>query len=290
MKIYKIISISVIVFLLFVLFWDINSFSQDTIKIKPERLEIAKDTLKYIDTSKVLPPIRTNKAFTKGERLVFDINYGFVTAGRAYMEIPDYEYYKDRKSYRIECRVNSLPFFSTFYKVEDKYLSIVDVEGLFPWKFEQHIREGGYKRDFIAEFDHFNGKAITTGGTYDIKPFVFDIISAFYYTRTLDLGSLKPGNRINLENFYKDTTHTLDVKFKGRQTVDVDAGVFKCIIVEPIIKEGGLFKTEGTLLIWLTDDERKIPIMVKSKILIGSITAELAEYSGINGVISAKVK
>ncbi len=290
MKKYKIISIGVIALLLFVLFWDINSFSQDTIRIKPERLEIAKDTIKNIDTSGIILPVRINKAFTKGERLVFDINYGFVTAGRAYMEIPDYEYYKDRKSYRIECRVNSLPFFSTFYKVDDKYLSIVDVEGIFPWKFEQHIREGGYKRDFIAEFDHINGKAITTEGTYDIKPFVFDIISAFYYTRTLDLGSMKPGDRINLENFYKDTTHTLDVKFKGRQTVEVEAGEFKCVIVEPIIKEGGLFKTEGTLLIWLTDDERKIPIMVKSKILIGSVTAELAEYSGINGIIGAKVK
>jgi hypothetical protein len=285
----KIISISLITLFLFILFWGISSFSQDTAKTENEYIKASNDSLKNKDTLSVTLPVRTNNAFTKGEKLAFDISYGFVTAGRAYMEIPDYEQFKDRKCYRIECRVNSLPFFSTFFKVEDKYLSLVDVEGIFPWKFEQHIREGGYKRDFNAEFDHFNGKVITTKGTYNIQPFVFDIISAFYYTRTLDLGSMKPGNKIHLENFFKDTTHTLAVKFKGRQTIETDAGEFRCIIVEPIIKEGNLFKAEGSMLIWLTDDDRKIPIMVKSKVVVGSITVELVEYSGINGTIGAKV-
>jgi hypothetical protein len=279
-----------IVSLISILCFSINSISQDTNKYKHESVKSAKDTVASEDSTTLKIPVNANNAFDIGEKLVFDINYGFVTAGKAYMEIPGYEFYNDRKCYRVECKVNSLPFFSTFYKVEDKYLSLIDIGGIFPWKFEQHIREGGYKRDFTADFDHLNGKVITTKGTYKIKPFVFDIISAFYYTRTLDFSGMKPGNKIYLENFYKDTTHSLEVKFKGRQTIEVDAGEFRCIIVEPIIKEGGLFKTEGTILIWLTDDEKKIPVMVKSKILIGSITAELAEYSGINGNISAKVK
>jgi hypothetical protein len=281
---------SLIFLLLLILLWELISFSQDTSKIKHQNIKIIKDTLKVSDSVSITPPVRVNNAFMVGERFVFDINYGFVTAGRAVMEIPDYEYYKERKSYHVECRVNSLPFFSTFYKVDDKYSSLIDVEGIYPWKFEQHIREGGYKRDFIAEFDHFNGKVVTNKGTYNIKPFVFDIISAFYYTRTLDFANKKAGDQIHLENFYKDTTHILDVKFKGRQIVEVDAGEFRCIIIEPIIREGSLFKNEGTLFIWLTDDDRKIPVKIESKILIGSIKVELIEYSGINGAIDAKVK
>ena len=93
-----------------------------------------------------------------------------------------------------------------------------------------------------------------------------------------------------LQNFFKDTTYFLPVKFLGRQRIDVDAGTFDCIIVEPLMKEGGLFKSEGRVIIWLTDDERKIPVKVSTKVVIGSIDAELREYSGVNGPIRAKVR
>lgn len=235
-------------------------------------------------------PVRNNLAFDVGETLEFDVRYGFIVAGKAVLAIPHYEYYNGRKCYHVESRVNSLPFFSTFYKVEDRYVSVIDSAGIFPWRFEQKIREGNYKRDFSAEFDHFRGIVKTSEGEYRIEPFVHDIVSAFYYTRTLDFSNLKPGHRISLKNFYKDTTYVLEVKYKGKQQIDVKAGKFDCIVVEPIIQEGGLFKTEGTLHIWLTNDKRKIPVMVKSKIIIGSITAELTSISGINGTIDAKVK
>jgi hypothetical protein len=231
-----------------------------------------------------------NRAFGVGERLVFDVGFGFIIAGEAVMEIPDYDYYNGRKCYRIQFRVNSLPFFSTFYRVDDRYLSLMDVEGLFPWRFEQRLREGGYKRDFSAEFDHSNRVARTSEGIYSVPQYVHDVVSAFYFTRTLDFTGFRPGQRIQLQNFYKDSTYQLDVKFRGKQTVEVPAGKFHCIVVEPLVKEGGLFKSEGSILLWLTDDERKIPVKVMSKIIIGSITAELREYSGIIGPITAKVK
>ncbi len=249
---------------------------------------VANDTL---NRSPIVAELRKHKndAFTVGEHLEFDVRYGFIVAGKAVLEIPKYEDYRGRKSFYIESRVNSLPFFSTFYKVEDKYVSVIDAEGIFPWRFEQHIREGGYERDFEAEFDHILNIAKTNEGIHPIDRYAHDILSAFYFTRTLDLSNMKPGQRIELKNFYKDTVYTLEVKFKGRQKIEVKAGTFNTIIVEPIIKGGGLFKAEGTLLIWLTDDEKKIPVMVKSRVIIGSITAELTKYSGIPGGIKAKV-
>lgn len=292
MKLNKIISLlSAFIFTIFVVSV-VLSYSQNIPKGNKDTLRVIGDTLVKQDT---LPQnfqfrMLENRAYSVGERLVFDVKYGFVTAGRAIMTVPEYEYHRGRKCYKVEFYVNSLPFFSTFYKVEDKYLSLIDVEGLFPWRFEQRIHEGRYKRDFSAEFDPVDSVVITTEGKYKIEPFVHDIVSAFYYTRTLDFTKMKPGDKIHLRNFYKDTTYNLDVKFKGRQKIEVKAGTFNCIIVEPIIKAGGLFKSEGTLYIWLTDDEKKIPVMVKSKILIGSITAELSEISSINGTIGATLK
>ena len=80
------------------------------------------------------------------------------------------------------------------------------------------------------------------------------------------------------------------MKFLGRQRIEVDAGTFDCIIIEPLMKEGGLFKSEGRVVIWLTDDDRKIPVKVSTRVVIGSIDAELREYSGVLGSIPSKVK
>ena len=77
-----------------------------------------------------------NKAFKVGEKLTFDVKYGFVTAGVAVMEIPKIKKISHRKTYYVTFKVNSVPAFDPFYKVRDRYVSYLDVEGLFPWRFE----------------------------------------------------------------------------------------------------------------------------------------------------------
>ncbi len=231
-----------------------------------------------------------NQAFSGGEYLRFDVNYEFITVGEAVMRISDTVYNNNRKCMDVNFSVDSKSFFDLVYKVRDRYRTFIDTEGLFPWKFEQHIREGGYKRDFIAEFDQINHIAKTSEGIHKVPPYVHDIMSAFYFARTIDYTNFKPGQKIHLQNFYKDSTYELDVKFRGRQEIEVEAGTFKCIVIEPLAREGGLFKSEGRVHVWLTDDERKIPVRVSSKIAIGSIDSELIEYRGINGPINAKIK
>ncbi len=237
-------------------------------------------------------PLRTinNVAFGAGEHLVFDISYGFITAGIAVLEVSAMDTIAGRDCYRVEFRVNSLPSFSWIYRVEDHYLTYIDAGTIAPWKFEQHIREGSYRRDFIADFDQRKHVAKTDKGTYPVPPYVHDILSAFYYARTIDYGPLKAGDQVQLSNFYNDTTYDLVVRVLGRQQLEVAAGTFNTVVIEPLVKEGGLIKTEGRIVVWLTDDERKIPIRVNTKVVIGSIDTELKEYGGVRGTIAARIK
>ncbi|MFQ5797563.1 MAG: DUF3108 domain-containing protein [Bacteroidota bacterium] len=259
----------------------------------PTQLAVSQDNPGVHDTVAVeIPPLRTveNKAFTVGEYLLFNVKYGFLKAGEAVMEIPELEEISNRECYRIQFGVNSVGLFSLFYRVEDRYETCLDVKGIFPWRYEQHIREGGYRRDVAAEFDQINHVAKTGQREYPIPPYVHDVVSALYYVRTLNFKNARPGERLHLQQFYKDTTYALDVKFRGRQTIKVGAGKFRCIIVEPLVQEGGLFKHSGRIIIWMTDDDQKIPIKLSTKVPIGSINADLRDYRGVNEPIQARVK
>lgn len=259
------------------------------------QVSLAQDSIK---TNKEFRVIKQN-VFTTGEKLTFELNYGFVTAGYAYMQIaPNYQVVNGRECYDISIEVISTKSFDWVYKVRDRYVCYLDKSGLFPWRFEQHIREGNYSRDFEAIFDQENHKVKTyTGekdpkkfeGEFDIPEYVQDAVSAFYYSRTFNYSNLNIGDKMKLQNFYKDKTYPLDVIYHGRETIDVPAGEFKCIKVEPLVQEGGLFKSEGEIIIWMTDDDRKVPVRVKTKVLVGSITVELTEYEGLAGLLNSKI-
>ncbi|MEX2090029.1 MAG: DUF3108 domain-containing protein [Bacteroidota bacterium] len=257
---------------------------QDSVAVRGG--EIPWEGQESVDTIRTVP----QTAFRAGERLVFDVGYSFITAGEAVMSIPKMDTAFGRECYQVLFTVHSTPSFSWIYKVDDRYETILDKKGIFPWRFSQRVREGKYSRDYDAVLDQVNHVAITGGGTFPIPPYIQDVVSAFYFVRTMDFSSSRPGERTILYNFTKDTSYTLAVKFLGRQQIKVDAGTFRCVIVEPLIQEGGLFKSEGRVIIWLTDDERKIPVKVSTKVVVGSIDAELREYSGVAGPIRAKLE
>jgi hypothetical protein len=231
-----------------------------------------------------------NTAFGFGERLEYNVGYKFITAGKAAFTVgKDAVWEQGRQCYDVRFEVASLKSLDFLYKVRDRYRTLVDIDGIFPWKFEQTIREGGYSKDFSATFDHTQLKATTTEGTFTVPEFVHDIVSAFYFIRTFDLKGMKRGDKIQLKNFFDRETHDLQVNILGKAEVTVEAGKFKCIVVEPVIKKGGLFKSDGRILLYLSDDDRKIPVKVTTKIPIGTIDAELTGYRGLRGALSSRI-
>jgi hypothetical protein len=232
-----------------------------------------------------------NNAYTVGEQLTFDISYGFITAGQAVMSIPGYKYVNGRKTYETRVEANSAPTFDWVFKVRDRYLTFMDVDGIFPWRFEQHVREGNYSKDYSAFFDPEEQTAETSdGNTYNTPPYVHDIVSAFYYVRTLDLTRSHKGDVIHLQNFFDGKTHPLDVRILGHQQVETDAGTFECSVIEPMVVQGGLFKNEGSIKIWMTDDDNHMPVKMSSKILIGEIEAKLVKYDGVRNPLRSKTE
>ena len=216
-----------------------------------------------------------NIAFGIGERLQFDIGYGFINAGTAVMEVVDLVDYNSRPAYRIVSTAQSNKFFSSFYPVRDSVESIIDAIGLFSWHFDKKLREGKYRSHRKYGFDQIRHSVVYENDTMEIAPYVQDALSMLYYVRTQPL---KVGQSIFVDNFTDGRHYPVEVKVHRRERVKVKAGAFDCLVVEPFLKTAGIFKHEGRLTVWLTDDRLRLPVMMKSKVVVGSITAELTDY------------
>ena len=253
----------------------------DSLESKIDTLqEIHSDTPVYPYLLKIAPRLMKravpNSAFGVGEKLFYTVRYGPVAAGTASMEVAEIARYKGTKCFRIVSKAKSNKFFSVFYKVDDKAESWMDVYGLYSLHFEKHLREGSYTADRYVDFDQENNLAFTGNDTIPVPEYVQDVLSSLYFVRTLNL---KMGNSVFIDNHADRKNYPLEMKVLRREEVEVPAGRFNCLVVKPILKATGLFKQTGELTVWLTDDQYKIPILMKSKVAVGSISTELKSYT-----------
>ena len=216
-----------------------------------------------------------NIAFGPGEKLNFDINYGFINAGTATMEVVDIVEFNERPAYQIVTTANSNKFFSSFYPVKDRVESITDATGLFSWRFEKELHEGKFRANRQYDFDQINHRVVYKGDTIEVAEYVQDALSALYFIRTQPL---EVGTSIFIENFTDGKKYPLEVKVHRRETIKTEAGKFDCLVVEPLMQSAGVFQHEGKLTVWLTDDKVRMPVLMKSKVVVGSISAELTDY------------
>ncbi len=210
--------------------------------------------------------------FKAPEKLLFNINWGWINAGQATLELIEQ---KKENLWKIQSRAWVNSFFDTFYPVQDTIFSLIDKKGIYPVHFEKNLHEGSYEAHIRMWFDQEKHKAWLKDTVVAIEPFTHDIFSAFYYIRTQ---KLTVGKIFRLDAVSGKKKYKLKVICHKKETVTVPAGTFKCIVVEPKIRGVGAFKAKGKLTIWLTDDDRHMPVKMKSKIAVGSITAELIEY------------
>jgi hypothetical protein len=213
--------------------------------------------------------------FGVGEKLTFAIQYGLIYAGDATLEIRNIAVLDSVETYHIISTARTNKAFDLVFKVRDRHESFIDYENLFSLRFEKHLREGKFKRDEEVDFDQKNHRAIYHDRDVSIPPNTQDFLSALYYARTLPL---EVGQAIAMANHTGGKNYPIYVKVLGRETVSVPAGEFDCLVVEPVLQTSSLFEHKGKLTIWITDDTVKMPVLLRSKVVVGAFEAVLKEY------------
>jgi hypothetical protein len=175
-----------------------------------------------------------------------------------------------KPAYKFELSAISGQFLSKIFIVRDYLASWVDPKTFRSLRFEKHTVEGKRVRDDLIEFDYAKKVAYRDGKPIAIEENTLDSLSSLYYIRLIDL---EQRDQVPLTVVSRHL-FPLSVVVQGRETVTTPAGTFKTIRVEPQGPDGLIGKGK-TLTLWLTDDERKMPVQLKSKLKVGTLTGKL---------------
>jgi hypothetical protein len=229
-----------------------------------------------------------HNAFRPGERLRYVVHYGWINAGEAVVELKESDRtIQGRKLWHAVGLGRSLGAFNTFYRVEDHYETFFDAEGVFPWVFIRRVDEGGYKfsQDYLYK-QHRREVSTQRNQTHKVPGSVQDMLSAFYYARTFDFSTAKPGDIYTIDCFLDDELWPLRMRYMGKETIKLRSGRYRCLKFQPVVQEGRIFKGNDDLNVWITDDANHIPVLAQAKVLVGSIKMELADYQGLANPIA----
>lgn len=242
------------------------------------------------------------KPFKGGEIINYQAfyNWGFIWihAGDVQFRVND-KLYKQEPAYHFEATGNSLKNYDWLYKVRDKFQSFVDKESLLPYYYERNTLEGGYKA-YEQYFFNYRGKKIYGAMENNDVPFkrdtlslstcTFDVMSAIYFCRSLDFANLKINERIPITSILDNKIYNLYFRYLGKEIIENrDKKKYRCFKFSALMVEGTIFKGGEDIVVYVTDDDNRIPILVEAKILIGSVKAYFFNASGLKYPVSSLI-
>lgn len=220
-------------------------------------------------------------ALRPGEILTYDVSWSeIVTAGIAVMEIKEGTLPDGKQVLRFIVTTHSKGLVDKFYRVNDRLESVFDPEIMQSLKLSLNASHGKKKRRRELVFDHVQKTVISRLNddppeTIIIPDQVQDALSSLYYLRTRD--DLIVGKTIVIPVHDSGKNWSVEVQILGRDIVTTSAGKFTTIKVRTFPKYEGVFMSKGEIFVWLTDDSRRIPVLMKSTISIGSIVSTLSK-------------
>ncbi|PIP70017.1 MAG: DUF3108 domain-containing protein [Nitrospirae bacterium CG_4_10_14_3_um_filter_44_29] len=216
-------------------------------------------------------------SFNIPERFEYDLTWTGVKAGTAALEIT-----RTGNEINIVSTAQSAKWVSVFYTVNDRAESILAKKSSLmfvgkPVNYRLKIREGRHRRDRevifnsgnkVTYIDHINNER----RNFDVPSLIFDPLSSFYYLRTL---KLVVGEPVYITMFDSKKVWNVEVQVLRKEKVTLPTGAVDTILIKPLMKSEGIFYKKGAIYIWLTDDEKRIPVKLRTKVAVGSINAVL---------------
>ena len=238
---------------------------------------IGTDTVNSVDITPLDFPIGL------GEKLIFHVSFGLIPAGKATLEVVDTATVDDNLTYHVVTTARSAKAFDYVFKVRDSIETWMDADTIYSHRFHKRLSEGKYRDDQLVVFNQADSLVQwwDRGKKRDpikVMPRIQDVLTAGFKVRTMPM---EVGDTLKVPVHDVNKTYELFVLIRARETVETLSGTYDCFKVEPVLRSGGIFKKEkgAKIFLWLTTDELHIPVLMKSKVSFGSVTADLESYT-----------
>ena len=226
------------------------------------------------------PAVKVHHPFHPGEKLTYTISWSNVfSAGTAVMEVKKEKAEDGKDVLHFISTARTIGMVDKAYTVRDTVNSIVDYRTLESISYDLSSVHGKKKKQRKSIFDHDEGTVTNSGDgggvTLDIPENTQDALSSLYYLRTKQ--EFVEGKTISVNIHDSGKNWSVDLYVLGRERIKTPVGEFKTVKVKTYPKYEGVFMHKGEIFMWLTDDSRRIPVLMKSTITIGSIVSTLTE-------------
>jgi hypothetical protein len=220
--------------------------------------------------------------FKVGEQLSYKLKYGFFTAAETTIHVEESDKkFEGHAAFHIVADAKTAGTFDVFYKVRNRYETYVDENNLQPYFYTENRKESNYRHSDNVTFNHEDNKITANKGVFPFKGKVFDFLSAYYFSRSIDISKIKIGDKFDLQYFLEDGVHTLEITYAGKEKISSELGYFNCLKFNPTIIPGRVFKKNSKLYLWITDDNNRIPIKAHVELVVGSVTMDLTQAKGL---------
>lgn len=227
-------------------------------------------------------------SFGRGEVLSYKVHYGFLNGGEATVETSHgLERVNDRPCYKATVSGKTIGSLDLFMRVRDQWRSYIDTTSILPIRTQRDIAENNYRKKETVDFDHQHDQVEVrdhtknTRSNYKIVNNSLDMVSGFYYLRTLNFDRMRVGEVIKMPGFFDGENFLLEVTYKGRQVVETKAGDIRTFKLVPKMPANKIFKGENAITVYLSDDLNKIPVLFQAEMFVGSVKVDMFKYQGL---------
>jgi hypothetical protein len=245
----------------------------------------------------------SNTVFGDGEQIRYTVSYNWgpvwVDAGLVTFSVTS-EPFRGKTAWHLKGTGKSFTSYDILFKVRDYFDSWIDPETFRSYDFRRMVYEGGYNLLNTLTFDYHAQKVIANTKTNNnpqrtdtlpMRQCAFDMLAAVYYTRTLDFTDLNPDKKKQVTVLIDDAYYDIYIRPMGKEIVEsTDGKRYRCIKFAAKMVQGTIFKGEEDVLVWVTDDQNKVPIYIEAKIIVGTVKAYLKDAKGLRNPMSAVVR
>jgi len=213
--------------------------------------------------------------FAVGERLVFSAKLGIISLGEGSVEVAATDTVRGVDAFLFRFTLaGGVPL----YSLDDTLESWTGVQDLLSRRFVQRQLEGGKTRFRHYEIFPDSGvyHELVTHKTGAASSFPIDDAAFLYFVR---ITPLEIGKTYEFDRYFRKELNPVVLRVDKREQMDLpDGSKAECLVIQPIVGEqGGLFSRQSDTRVWLTDDERRLPVQIRMRFPFGVITMRLKE-------------